>query len=78
MVTAGPVVPPGHLPVFSVADEQEARDLLVAACGTNLHGDFVARELVVEQTLENLARFSHRLADIHDYPREAGKCRCKE
>jgi hypothetical protein len=52
------------LPVFSVRTEQEARDLLLAACDTNLKGEFVARELVEEQTLENLERFSDRLEQI--------------
>jgi hypothetical protein len=52
----------GFLPVFSVDTEEEARELLVFACGTNIEGEFVARELVQEQTLEALTAFSDRLA----------------
>lgn len=58
----GVSVPRGSLPVFSVDTEEEARRLLVAACPTNLKGEFVAAELVHEQTLENLEAFSDRLA----------------
>ena len=49
------------LPVFAVDTEEDARDLLVASCATNLKGEFVAQELLYEQTLENLDRFSERL-----------------
>ena len=62
--------------MYSVSDEQEARDLLVRACGTNLQGEFVAAELVEEQTLDNLAAFSDRLDGVHTLLREAGRCRC--
>ncbi len=55
-------VPSGHLPVFSVDTEKEAKDLIVLACETNGRGEYVARELVMEQTLDNLERFSDRLA----------------
>lgn len=55
----------GFLPVYSVNTEQEARQLLVAACSTNCAGEFVARELVEEQTLENLYAFGDRLAATH-------------
>ena len=47
------------------------------ACETNLHGEFIAKELVREQTLENLYAFGDRLARVHDemlVPR--GRCRC--
>lgn len=53
--------PDGSLPVFSVETEQEARDLLILACPTNGLGQFVAEELVHEQTFVNLAAFSDRL-----------------
>ncbi len=72
----GPCVPSGSLPVFSVGTEEEARDLLVAACPTNTEGDFVAPELAEEQTLENLAAFSVRLARTHDRLVERGRCAC--
>ena len=39
--------------------------LLTMACGTNLSGDFVARELAGEQTLDNLADFGDRLHAFH-------------
>lgn len=56
---------PGFLPVFSVGSEAEAHRLLVYACSTNLAGDFIARELVEEQTLDNLFAFGDRLAELH-------------
>ena len=67
----------GHLPVYSVSDEQEARDLLVSACGTNMEGQFVARELAFDQTLKNLQAFSDRLHMYHGFLIDAGKCRCE-
>lgn len=73
----GTRTPNGFLPVFSVADEQEARALLVRACGTNYQGEFVARELVEEQTLDHLDEFSDRLASVHDMLVGIGKCRCR-
>lgn len=60
----GPKCKDGCLPVFSVATEKEARSLLVAACGTNMDGEFVAKELVMDQTLENLRAFSDRLVKM--------------
>jgi hypothetical protein len=36
------------------------------ACGTNNDGEFVARELVEEQTLANLYAFGWRLKELHD------------
>jgi hypothetical protein len=56
-------VPEGSLQVFSVDTEEQARKLLVAACQTNLRGEFIASELAAEQTIENLDAFSARLAD---------------
>lgn len=50
--------------MFSVPTEKDARSLLIAACSTNLKGEFIARELVHEQTLENLYAFSDRLAQV--------------
>ncbi len=41
-------------------------DLIVAACGTNEIGEYIARELVVDQTIENLELFSTRLDETHD------------
>jgi hypothetical protein len=66
IVGYGVSVPQGHLPVYSTDTEAEARQLLVAACGTTPNGDFFARELVADQSLENLAAFSDRLHAMHE------------
>lgn len=58
----GTKLPRGALPVFSVDTEQEAIDLIVLTCPLDLAGHYYARELAEEQTLENLQRFSDRLA----------------
>ena len=55
----------GFLPVYSVDTEEEARALLVLACGTNAGGEFVARELVEDQSLEMLTSFGERLERTH-------------
>lgn len=55
----------GFLPVYSVDTEKEARSLLVVTCSTNLAGEFVARELVQEQTIERLHAFGDRLRAAH-------------
>lgn len=54
-------VPSGSLPVYSVDTEAEAKLLLTLACPTNMHGEYVAPELVEDQTLDNLQKFSDRL-----------------
>lgn len=61
----GRTVEDGFLPVYSVDTEEEAKRLLVLACGTNLRNEFVARELGEEQTLENLYAFGKRLEETH-------------
>lgn len=73
----GTVVPfdEGWLPVFSVGSEAEAHALLTATCPTNVDGEFVARELVEEQTLDNLYAFGARIQKIHD-ERFKGTDRC--
>lgn len=48
--------------MFSVNTEEEARKLIVLCCPTNYAGEYIARELVAEQTLDNLRAFSDRLA----------------
>jgi hypothetical protein len=63
IVRFGRTVEPGSLPVMSVPTEKDARALLVLACQTNLDGEFLARELLEEQTLENLEAFGQRLAE---------------
>ncbi len=65
IVRYGRKVPVGYLPAFSVDTEQEALDLLVFTCSTNVSGDFIAKELVRERTLDSLDEFSKRLADAY-------------
>ena len=51
--------------MYSVDTEEEASMLLTMACSTNYSGDFIARELAGEQTLDNLADFGERLHAVH-------------
>lgn len=62
----GRTVENGFLPVYSVDTEEEAKDLLIMACSTNQRGEFVATELVMRQTLENLKAFGTRLKETHE------------
>jgi hypothetical protein len=66
IVRYGRSVEKGFLPVYSVDTEEEAEMLLRTACDTNVAGEFVARELAEQQTLENLYAFGDRLERIHD------------
>ena len=59
----GRSVPDGYLPVFRVPTVENARCLIVLCCSTNLEGSYIASELAKDQTLENLDKFSKRLAD---------------
>jgi hypothetical protein len=52
--------------VFSVDTEEEAKQLVVLACPTNLTGQYVARELARSQTLDALEAFSDRLQELWD------------
>ncbi len=52
--------------MFSTCCEGRAQDLIVAACETNVAGEYTARELIREQTIENLELFSTRLDETHD------------
>ena len=45
---------------------EEAGHLLVLACSTNLDGEFIARELVEAQTINNLMAFGMRLQALYD------------
>lgn len=74
----GTKLPRGHLPVYSVGDEEEADRLLIMTCPTNLRGEYIAPELAREQTLENLQAFSDRLHEAHDVLVKNGWCRCVE
>jgi hypothetical protein len=63
-VTFGRTCPDGFLPAYSVEDEAEAYDLILATCEYRPgvpHGHYVAPDLVAEQTLDNLAKFAWRL-----------------
>jgi hypothetical protein len=75
-VRFGPKCEEGALPVYSVGSEKEAMDLLVMTCPTNLKGEFVAPDLVLEQTLENLDKFAERLDRAHKLVVKAGRCSC--
>ena len=59
-VDRGPI-PEGRLPVFSTDTVQEAKDLITLCCPLDAEGNYYARELVEEQTLDNLQKFSDRL-----------------
>lgn len=40
--------------------------LVELACGTNVKGDYIAKELVENQNMENLKTFSDRLNQIYE------------
>lgn len=50
--------------MFSVDTEEEARQLITAACPRDDQGTYYARELANEQNIENLQTFSDKLARI--------------
>jgi hypothetical protein len=66
-VRYGRTVEPGALPVYSVDTEEEAEALLTLTCPTNVDDEFIATELVVDQTLENLYAFGARLEAAHEW-----------
>lgn len=53
--------------MFSTDTEEEARQLIVLTCPRTKGGEYVARELVEEQTIENLQAFSDRLQTAWDF-----------
>lgn len=67
----------GSLPVFKVGSVGEAQMLLTMACPTNLNHEYVARELVEDQTLKNLELFSTKLDTYHDILIKNGRCTCE-
>lgn len=69
----GRSVPKGFLPVYSVDTEDEAEKLLVASCERNIDGEFIARELAFNQTLDNLYAFGDRLALNHGRMKKGSK-----
>jgi len=64
------------MPVYSVATEAEAERLLTLTCGTNVEGQYYARELVEAQTIPNLEAFSERLHSAHKLLAAGGFCEC--
>lgn len=60
----GVTVPDGSLQVFSTDTVSQAQALIVAACSTNLRGEYIAPELAQEQTIDNLNAFGDRLAEF--------------
>lgn len=63
--------------MYSVSTEKEARALLTVACQTNIDGEFLARELTQDQTIENLWAFGDRLAKVHEMMKERRKQKVK-
>ena len=57
--------------------EKEARALLTVACQTNINGEFMARELLTEQTIENLWAFGDRLEKVDKMMKERRKQKVK-
>lgn len=74
----GRSLPHGRLAVFSVSTEEEAQKLITLSCAQNLQGDYVARELVEDQSMENLQLFSNKFARAHEILKQAGQCDCGE
>ncbi len=58
----GRTIPKGYLPVFSVDTDVEAETLIIMTCPRDGEGNYYARELAQEQTIENLQAFSDKLA----------------
>lgn len=52
--------------MFSAETEKEAEMLIVMACPRDTEGNYYARELAQEQSLENLVAFSDRLQECWD------------
>jgi len=77
-VRYGRSVPDGFLPVFSVGSEAEAKSLLTVACQTNIDGEFIARELAQDQTIDGLFAFGERLEKMHERMVERGLCECHD
>jgi hypothetical protein len=49
-----------------VDTEEEAQRLITLACETNTAGEYIARELIEEQTIDNLRAFGERLEKTHE------------
>lgn len=66
------------LPVYAVGSEKEAKTLVTLTCPTNYDGEYYARELLHEQTLENLEQFAERLDQAHRWFIQNGQCTCQK
>lgn len=62
--------------MFSVGSEKEAKSLLVMSCPTNNDGEYIARQLIHDQSLDNLQEFSDFLAERHEILVKNGSCDC--
>ena len=51
--------------MFSVRDANEAEALISLACPLNMNGEYVAPELLQQQSLENLQAFHDRLQSLY-------------
>ena len=60
--------------MFSVGSEREAQTLIQLTCVLGVDGKPYARELVMEQTVENLFAFGDRLREAHSWLGE--ECTC--
>jgi hypothetical protein len=76
VVRYGRSVEDGFLPVFSVGSEEEAERLLTMACPLGYDGEYLAPELIEEQTFEQLGAFGARLKQLHERLVEVGRCDC--
>ena len=70
------MTPYGRLPVFGVETEEEAEKLIIMCCPRGADGNYYARELAAEQTLENLVAFSDHLQACQEF-REKNKAKRK-
>ena len=64
--------------MFSVGTDEEAERLLTLCCPKSVNGEYLARELTAEQSLENLEAFSKRLEEGHNRLVDGGQCDCQE
>lgn len=64
--------------MFSVGTEKGAKMLLTLACEMNRDGEYIARELAFDQSLDSLESFGDRLQVYHDIAKKKGLCECKE
>lgn len=87
-MTAGPVVPDGSLPVYSVDTEAEARKLIVLTCSRDDRGNYYSRELAIARAssprnladiraqLDTLDAFSDKIDRAHTVLVKSGHCTC--